>query len=126
VRICRYLQIVEHLYTLHIAQPPPRSQNDKLFQMGDKNTMMVDGVECEILFTREKESIFKMSAPILHPFWAKLFGFLNLVPGNFFILSSTIMKNLCFFDPKIREILLSKLSFSKKCHIHQYPFSILK
>ena len=67
--------------------------------MGDKNTMLVDGVECKILYTREKESIFKMSAPILHPFWATLFGFLNLVPGNILFCSSTIMKNLCFFDP---------------------------
>eukprot|EP00092_Neocalanus_flemingeri_P030475 GFUD01033081.1.p1 GENE.GFUD01033081.1~~GFUD01033081.1.p1 ORF type:complete len:122 (-),score=5.29 GFUD01033081.1:158-523(-) len=48
--------------------------------MGE-NTMLVDGVECEIMSTREKESLFKMSVPILHPFWAALFGFLNLVPG---------------------------------------------
>eukprot|EP00092_Neocalanus_flemingeri_P108541 GFUD01139410.1.p1 GENE.GFUD01139410.1~~GFUD01139410.1.p1 ORF type:complete len:126 (+),score=5.51 GFUD01139410.1:86-463(+) len=48
--------------------------------MGE-NTMLVDGVECEIMSTREKESVFKMSVPILHPFWAALFGFLNLVPG---------------------------------------------
>ena len=53
------------------------------FQMGEKNTMMVDGVECEIISTREKESTFKKSVPILHPFWAALFGFLNLFPGKF-------------------------------------------
>jgi len=49
--------------------------------MGDKGTMLVDGVECEIVSTKEKESIFKMSVPILHPFWAAVFGFLNLFPG---------------------------------------------
>merc|ERR1712123_512467 len=55
--------------------------NFVFFQMGDKGTMLVDGVECVIMSTKEKESIFKMSVPILHPFWAALFGFLNLVPG---------------------------------------------
>ena len=55
--------------------------------MGENGTMLVDGVECEIVSTREKESVFKKSVPILHPFWAALFGFLNLVPGKSFIIN---------------------------------------
>merc|ERR1712154_438197 len=39
--------------------------------------MLVDGVEMEVLHSREKESVFKKSVPILHP----VFAYLNLVPG---------------------------------------------
>jgi hypothetical protein len=50
-------------------------------------TMLVadqDGnmVECEILSSHTKESIFQKSIPILPPAAAALFGFLNLVPGK--------------------------------------------
>jgi len=48
--------------------------------------MMVKGedgqmVECDIISSQEKESIFQKSAPIMHPALAAIFGFLNLVPG---------------------------------------------
>ena len=41
-------------------------------------------VECEIISSHTKESIFQKSIPVLHPALAALFGFLNLVPGKLF------------------------------------------
>jgi len=61
--------------------------------------MMVKGtdgemVECEIISSREKESIFQKSAPIMHPALAAFLGFLNLVPGlGTFIAALTL---ICF------------------------------
>merc|ERR1719397_1921601 len=42
-----------------------------------------DGEMCEmeIIGTREKQSIFQKSAPIMHPLLASVFLFLNVVPG---------------------------------------------
>ncbi|XP_023348784.1 uncharacterized protein LOC111717517 [Eurytemora carolleeae] len=50
------------------------------------NTMMVKGedgqmVECEIISSKEKESVFQKSIPIFSTTVAGIFGFLNLVPG---------------------------------------------
>ena len=56
--------------------------------MSGKTMLVVDPgghlVECEILSSHTKESIFQKSIPVLHPALAALFGFLNLVPGNMF------------------------------------------
>ena len=39
-------------------------------------------VECEVISSHTKESIFQKSIPVLHPVLASFFGFLNLVPGR--------------------------------------------
>ena len=58
----------------------------KCIQMKGNKLMVADPegnlVECEVISSHTKESIFQKSIPVLHPVLASFFGFLNLVPGR--------------------------------------------
>merc|ERR1712012_121588 len=75
-----------HLANIGIhVQERRNSRHNVEKQLTDKTILIKDPegnvVECEVLGTRMKESIFKKSVPILHPSLATLICFLNLIPG---------------------------------------------
>merc|ERR1711892_1455301 len=54
--------------------------------MAPRRTMLVRSdsgnmIECEVIHTQEKESVFMKAVPVLPPALAALFCFLNLIPG---------------------------------------------
>ena len=96
-------------------------------------TMLVadpDGhlVECEILSSHTKESIFQKSIPVLPPLAAAFFAFLNLVPGkscsenihSFFHLTRSRDFSWGLDSDLWRKIIIWNKSWSMVCHDLDY------